>query len=399
MVAQPIPLKSPRKPHHSDEVLTSRTTDPGSSTQFSKESGISTSSAQSLAGLRDLLPENPHLYSFHEIKRATKNFRSGKLGNSSVWKCTLRGKSVVVTERSRTDSIDFRARLREICNLHHRSIINLLGGCGEERRLYLVYEYVEGANLRECLRGSRVPGYTVLSSWLSRVQIALDVAQGLEYLHHYTGLRYVHKYMKSSSVIVVEPDFRAMIAHFGTYELSGESTVRASSSTEITEEGSGDTGGDYWRSSSKRIVGTQGYMAPEYAANGVISQKTDVFAFGVVLLELLSGQDPVKLHYDAAKNEYTRVSLIEGLSSIVSEPDCLGRLRSWIDPRLKDSYPVDGAEKVSRLAAMCLDANPSSRPDMRHVAGELSKFFLIPKDWSEKLNANKAILTSTFEAR
>lgn len=377
----------------------SRSTDPRSSTQFSKESGTSTSTAQSLAGLKELLPDNPNVYSFQEIKRATKNFRSGKLGNSSVWKCTVRGKSVVVAERSRTDLIDFRAKLREICNLHHRSIINLLGGCGEAKYLYLVYEYVEGASLRECLRGGKVPGYTVLSSWLSRMQIALDVAQGLEYLHHYTGLSYVHKYMKSSSVIVVEPGFRAKIAHFGTYELSGESSVRASSSTEITEEGSGDTSGDYRRSSSKRIVGTQGYMAPEHAANGVISQKTDVFAFGVVLLELLSGQDPVKSHYDAAKNEYTRVSLFEALSSIVSGPDCLGGLRSWIDPRLKDSYPVDCAEKVSQLAVMCLDGDPSNRPDMRHVAGELSKAFLISKNWSEKMDANKAILTSTFEAR
>lgn len=151
-----------------------------------------------------------------------------------------------------------------------------------------------------------------------------------------------------------------------TMSLSGESSL-------ITKEGSRDTSGHYKQSQGQRIVDTHGYMAPEYVANGVITQKIDVFSFGVVLLELLSGQGPMKFHYDTAKNEYNRVSLIEILSSIVSKHDCLGKLRSWIDLRLKDSYPVDSAEEVARLAAMCLDVDPSKRPDMRHVAGELSK--------------------------
>jgi len=77
----------------------------------------------------------------------------------------------------------------------------------------------------------------------------------------------------------------------------------------------------------------------------------------------------------------------------------MGRLRSWIDPRLNDSFPVDGAKKVSRLAVMCLDANPSGRLVMTHAAGKISKIFLISKNWSEKINANKTMLTSTFGDR
>eukprot|EP01018_Ginkgo_biloba_P032016 Gb_15924 [translate_table: standard] len=404
MVEQPIPVKPPRKPKYSDDMLTtSKSTDLSlNSSQFSKESRLSTSSAASLASVRDLLPENPNIYTFREITRATNHFRTGKLGNSSVWRCTLRGKSVVVTERSKTEFLDFRTKLREICNVHHTSIVKLLGGNSESEHLYLVYEYSEGANLNECLRGSKVPGYTVLSSWISRMQIAIDVAQGLEYIHHDTAVKYVHKFIKSSSIIVVEPGFRAKIAHFGTSELSGELSVKhdtVSSSAEITEEESGEASDRYKRSHSTKITGTQGYMAPEYVANGIVSQKTDVFAFGVILLELLSGQEPVKFHFDAATNQYKRVSLIETVYSIVSETECLGKLRAWIDPRLKDSYPVDSAEKVARLATSCLDMDPSSRPDMRYVVGELSKVYLKSKNWSEKMNANKAFISGTFEGR
>ncbi|GLJ22994.1 hypothetical protein SUGI_0433840 [Cryptomeria japonica] len=405
LVKEPIPLKpSSRKPRSSDEILisTSKSTDSGvhSSSLFSKGS---TSSAQSLASYKDLLPDNPNIYAFKEITLATNHFRYGKLGNSSVWKCTLRNKPVVVTERIRTGPVDFRAKLREICSVHHRSIVELLGVCEEEDRLYLVYQYVEGSSMKECLRGSKAPGYTVLSSWLSRIQIAVDVAQGLEYMHHDISFNYVHKYIKSSSIIIVGPDLNARITHFGTSELTGELSAKhegeQSSSTEITEEDSGETSGQFKRSRSRKIIGSQGYMAPEFAASGKISQKTDIFAFGMVLLELLTGQEPVKFSFDATKNQYKRVSLTETLFQMISESDFSAKLRTWIDPRLKDSYPVDSAEKVAKLAATCVDIGPHDRPDMRHVAGELSKIYLKSKKWSEELEANKAFMSTTMEAR
>eukprot|EP01018_Ginkgo_biloba_P034445 Gb_39742 [translate_table: standard] len=409
MVQQPTPVKASRKPRFSDDIITpSRSTElsTGNSTQFSKDSKASTSSGNSLASLRDALPDNPNVYRFKEITTATDQFRSGRIGKSSVWRCNLRGKSVVVTERSQKipNQTDFRARLREICSAHHSSIIKLLGGCCEGEHLYLVYEYIEGANLADCLRSSKAPGFTVLSTWFSRMQIAIDVAQGLEYMHHDTSVNYVHNYIKSSSIMVVEPGFRAMIAHMGTAYLTGElGTIEShipskSSSTEITEEDA-STEIKYKRSRSMKITGTQGYMAPEYVANGIVSQKTDVFAFGVILLELLSGHEPVRFEFNVANRQYKRTSLIETLNSILSEAECIGKLRTWIDLRLKDSFPVDCAEKVARLASSCVDTDPNSRPAMRDVAGELSKLYLKSKKWSEKMEANKGLITVTFEAR
>jgi len=117
--------------------IASRSTDiSGGSSLLSK---TSSSSAQSLVSLRDSLPKNPNIYRYRELADATAQFASGRLGKSFVWKCVLRGKTVVVTVRNRMREIrDCRSGLREICNAHHASIVNLLGGCCEGENAYLV---------------------------------------------------------------------------------------------------------------------------------------------------------------------------------------------------------------------------------------------------------------------
>lgn len=403
MVQEPIRSKrsSNRKlPRSSDDVnkTPSRSTDlSGTSSLFSK---ASTSSANSLASLRDSLPENPNIYRYKELLDATAQFTSGRLGKSSVWKCVLRGKTVVASMRSQQRKIrDFSAGLREICNAHHASIVKLLGGCCEGDHLYLVYEHVQGSSLEVCLRGSKVRGFTVLSTWISRMQIAVDVAQGLEYMHHDSKLDYIHNYIKSSSILVTEPGYRARICHLGVCYLAGEydsgDVLERDSNSEIQPEGL------LKRSKSTKITGTHGYMAPEYVAGGGLSHKTDVFAFGVVLLELLSGHEPVRYVTEEGGGRQKRIGLIESLNSILSEggPKCTGMLRSWMDPRLRDSFPVDCAERVARIASACVDSDSAKRPDMRYVAGELSKAFIKSEQWSERMAANKGYTSVTFEAR
>lgn len=388
-----------RLPRSSDEInkTPSRSTDiSGTSSLFSKVS--TTSSANSLASLRDSLPENPNIYRYKELADATAQFASGRLGKSSVWKCVLRGKTVVASVRSQQRKIrDFSAGLREICNAHHASIVKLLGGCCEGDHLYLVYEYVHGSSLEDCLRGSKVPGFTVLSTWISRMQIAVDVAQGLEYMHHDSKLDYIHNYIKSSSILITEPGYRARICHLGACYLAGEYdsgvVPERDSNSEIQPVGL------LKRSRSTKITGTHGYMAPEYVAGAGLSHKTDVFALGVVLLELLSGHEPVRYVTEGGRQK--RIGLIESLNSILSEGGnkCTGMLRSWMDPRLRDSFPVDCAERVARIASACVDSDFAKRPDMRYVAGELSKVFIKSQQWSEKMEANKGYTSVTFEAR
>lgn len=365
----------------------------------------STSTPNSLASLRDSLEslaQNPILYTSKEIADATTRFSVGRMGNSSVWKCALRGKTVAITVRKQKRKIgDFRSGLRDICNAHHASIVNLLGGCCEGHILYLVYEYVQGSNLGDCLRGSKVPGYTVLGSWISRMQIALDVAQGLEYMHHDSKMNYVHNYIKSSSILVTEPGYRARICHLGASYLAGEYDAGGIFDTQGDSNANVQSRNLHQRSSLK-ITGTQGYMAPEYIASGIVSQKADVFALGVVLLELLSGHEPIRyVQADEGGRRMKRIGLIQTLNTLSSESDnnFTGRLRSWIDPGLKDSFPVDCAERVARIASSCVDPDPGKRPDTRYVAREVSKVFMMSAQWAEQMKANKGSVSGTFEAR
>ncbi|GLJ35052.1 hypothetical protein SUGI_0705400 [Cryptomeria japonica] len=261
-----------------------------------------------------------------------------------------------------------------------------------------------------------MPGYTVLNTWISRMQIAIDVGKALEYMQHDTRLHYVHNYLKSRSIIITQPGYRAMMCHVGACYLTGEYEFEdnnnicdvskdISISAEITEE-EGPNPCHQGRKMSKRaksmrITGIMGYMSPEYVSSGIVSQKDDVFAFGVILLEFLAGREPIK-HMSKAKNELERVSLVETVNRILlsdEQAECIRRLRSWVDPRLKDSFPVECAERVVRLAAACVDSEPERRPDMRYVAGKISEEFIMSKQWSDKLQYNKEFITTTFKAR
>ncbi|KAL6197187.1 hypothetical protein ACLB2K_032799 [Fragaria x ananassa] len=244
------------------------------------------------------LPENPMIYDTSEISSSTNNFLSHRLSSSSTststsWRCTLRGKDAVVFQRkSRTpiDLPDLQQSLSLISRSHHTNLIKLLGASLSSNYVYLVYEFVDDANLADCLRNPNNPSFTVLSSWLSRLQIATDLAHGLDYIHRCSSLvsGLVHNHIKSSSIIVTLTTLNAKICHFGTAELTGESRAR-----------------------SKKVEGTRGYMAPEFQLSGVVTQKFDLYAFGVVMLELMSGDEPLKYKMEAEEGGYKRMSLKE----------------------------------------------------------------------------------------
>ncbi|KAL6138260.1 hypothetical protein ACLB2K_063543 [Fragaria x ananassa] len=274
-----------------------------------------------------------------EISSSTNNFLSHRLSSASTststsWGCTLRGKDAVVFQRkSRTpiDLPDLQQSLSLISRSHHTSLIKLLGASLSGSYVYLVYEFVDGANLADCLRNPNNPSFTVLSSWLSRLQIATDLAHGLDYIHRCSGLGsgLVHNHIKSSSIIVTSTTLNAKICHFGTAELTGESRAR-----------------------SKKVEGTRGYMAPEFQLSGVVMQKFDVYAFGVVMLELMSGDEPLKYKMEAEEGGYKRMSLIEKAREAVK---CGGGVRRWVDRRLKDSFPMEVAEKMVQVALECVE--------------------------------------------
>ncbi|KAK7261325.1 hypothetical protein RIF29_27634 [Crotalaria pallida] len=360
----------------------------------------------SLTSLRDTLPENPHIYAFSEISSATNNFLAKRHSSSSAtpsWRCTLRGADVIVFQRKfrrRLQTEELRQRLSVICRSHHVSIVKLLGASISGDHIYLVYEYVNGANLSDCLRNARNVHFTVLNTWLSRMQVATDLAHALDYIHNKTGLNinFVHNHIKSSGIIVTEPSFNARVCHFGAAQLCGEIEPEKETAVvklgEIEEDVSTSPSparsNDLRRSESRGMMfqGVRGYMSPEFQATGIATQKSDVYAFGVVMLELLSGEEPLKFRFDKKSGEFLRTSVIDTATAAVErggEGNVEGRLRKWVDRRLKDSFPIEVAEKVTRVALDCVHVDPDKRPNMGRVAGKISKLYLESTIWSENI--------------
>ncbi|XP_010542583.1 PREDICTED: lysM domain receptor-like kinase 3 [Tarenaya hassleriana] len=392
--APPTPPPRTRSEFMSTTALSSLFTATGASTSSGTSSSVA--SRTSLASLRDSLPDNPHIYDVEEIRVATNSFLGRRLPSSSStasWRCNLRGKEAVVFQRKfrrRIAMFELRDWLSVICRSHHRSIINLLGasvsdGGGGGDHVYLVYKYVHGATLADCLRNPRNPNFTVLSSWISRIRIAADLAHGLDYIHNKTGLKIrnlVHNHINSSAVIVTEPDLNAKICHFGTAQLRGETDEVSSDRDEPQKLKRSD-------SNALRFEGVRGYMSPEFQATGIATQKSDVYAFGVTMLELLSGEEPLRYKFDKSAGNFERTSVIETAAMAAAidsgEGEREGRLRRWMDQRLRDSFPVTVVEELMKLALECVEDESEKRPEMGRVAGKISKLYLESEKWSERM--------------
>ncbi|CAL5200249.1 unnamed protein product [Lathyrus oleraceus] len=384
----------PKTPSFSDHPSTSYATTSGS-TGFHLSTDTSISSPTSLTKFRNTLPENPNIYDFSEICSATNNFLSKRYSSSTpCWHCTLRGADVIIFQRKfrrKLQTSQLRQLLSVVCRSHHISIVKLLGVSISGEHIYLVYEFVNGANLSDCLRNNKNVHFTVLSTWISRMQVATDLAHGLDYIHSKTGLNFnfVHNHIKSSAIVVTEPDFNARVCHFGAAQLCGEAVEENEIATkqlgenEITEEPRSKE----FRSSNVQFEGVRGYMSPEFQSTGVATQKSDVYAFGVVILELLSGEEPLKFKFDEKSRDFVRKSVIESARAAVDGGDgsVEGKLRMWVDRRLKDSFPVDDAEKLTRVALDCVHVDPDQRPNMGRVAGKISTLYLKSKKWSDNM--------------
>lgn len=182
-----------------------------------------------------------------------------------------------------------------------------------------------------------------------------------------------------------------MICHFGAAFLAGDVPAEASTSLNTLQR---------LDSRLKKIDGTRGYLAPEVIAGGDVSRRSDVFALGVLLLELISGEVPVKLKFDRVSKEYRSTSLIETAREVFGEAGSEEkgtqstaelelvegrrlRIRQWVDSRLKDSFPVEVVEKLMGIALRCLDVEAERRPNMTWVEGKISMLFLNSKVWAE----------------
>ncbi|KAA3478773.1 Proline-rich receptor-like protein kinase PERK1 [Gossypium australe] len=317
-------------------------------------------------GLTGITVDKSVEFSYEELAKATDNFnianKIGQGGFGAVYLAELRGEKAAIKKMDMQASREFLAELKVLTHVHHLNLVRLIGYC-VEGSLFLVYEFIENGNLSQHLRcRDRNP-----LPWLARVQIGLDSARGLEYIHEHTVPLYIHRDIKSANILI-DKNFRAKVADFGL--------------TKLTEYGN--------TSLQTRLVGTFGYMPPEYAQYGEVSPKVDVYAFGVVLYELISAREAVVKTNEEVTESMGLVALFE---DALNQPDPRQDLQKLVDPRLGDNYSFDAVFKMARLAKACTQENPQLRPSMRTIVVALMTLSSSTDDWDVgSLYENKALM-------
>lgn len=281
------------------------------------------------------------VYSFEEIKEATENFSSKNRIKDSLFRGIFNnGKEVLAVKRMRGDASKEVNLLKRI---NHFNLIKLQGYCENDACIYLVYEYMENGSLREWLCKDNSIEH---QSWAKRIQIALDIANGLQYLHNFTEPCYVHKDINSENILL-NKDLRAKIAKF----------AHAEESKRMITSGS----------PASHVVGFMGYLAPEYVEARIVSTKMDVYAFGVVLLELITGNDSITLQ------DGREVMLYEIIQNIIGQENEEEKVSLFIDPCLIESCRKACALQLVKLSLACLIQEPDSRPNIEEVVSSLLK--------------------------
>ncbi|RDX71920.1 Receptor protein kinase TMK1, partial [Mucuna pruriens] len=341
----------PRDPSDSDSAVKiavvnntngSISTLTGSGSRSRNSSGIGESHVIEAGNLR---------ISVQVLRNVTKNFAPenelGRGGFGVVYKGELDDGTKIAVKRMEAGVIsskaldEFQAEIAVLSKVRHRHLVSLLGYCIEGNERILVYEYMPQGALSKHLFQWRNLELEPLS-WKRRLNIALDVARGMEYLHTLAHRSFIHRDLKPSNILLAD-DFRAKVSDFGLVKLAPE--------------------GD--KCVVTRLAGTFGYLAPEYAVTGKITTKADVFSFGVVLMELLTGLMAI----DEDRPEESQY-LAAWFWQIKSDKN---KLMAAIDPVLDvKEETFESISIIAELAGHCTAREPSQRPDMGHAVNVLA---------------------------
>ncbi|KAJ6885602.1 hypothetical protein NC651_026283 [Populus alba x Populus x berolinensis] len=289
----------------------------------------------------DVTSQDLPLIRLDVIHEATKQFsdenKLGQGGFGPVYRGTLEdGKEVAVKRLSRTSGQGQREFLNEvvlIARLQHRNLVRLLGCCLEKNEKLLIYEYMPNKSLDVILFGS---SNEVLLDWQRRLSIINGIARGLLYLHEDSRLRIIHRDLKASNILL-DYEMNPKISDFGMARIFG---------------------GNQSEANTNRIVGTYGYMAPEYAMAGLFSVKSDVFSFGVLLLEIISGKKNVGFHLSEEGE-----SLLTFAWKLWSD----GQGLELMDPMLEKSSVATEVLRCIHIGLLCVQEDPADRPTMSFV--------------------------------
>ncbi|KAI3927581.1 hypothetical protein MKX01_026514 [Papaver californicum] len=292
--------------------------------------------------LKELLQTS--YFTLREIKEATSNFdfanKIGEGGFGPVYKLHqgLRPDGSVIavkqlSAKSMQGNREFVTEINMISAIQHRNV-KLFGCCVEGNQLLVVYEYMENNSLARALFDQRLN-----LNWPTRLRICLDIAKGLAYLHEESRLKIVHRDIKATNVLL-DKDFTARISDFGLAKHEEDEKTHIST----------------------RIAGTVGYMAPEYASSGRLTYKADIYSFGVVALEIVSGKKNTKYR---PNDECT--CLLDWANELKEQ----GRFHDLIDPILESNYSNREVLRVFNIAILCTKPSAVLRPMMSTVVAML----------------------------
>ncbi|RDX85461.1 putative serine/threonine-protein kinase PIX13 [Mucuna pruriens] len=347
-------------PGSSQTISSNYTTTPTATSSGSGSSSIHSNFAVSSGDqpylIGQILPTSSlRIFTFAELKVATRNFRAdtvlGEGGFGKVFKGWLDEKTtskagtgtVVAVKKLNSESLqgleEWQSEVNFLGRLSHPNLVKLLGYCLEETELLLVYEFMQKGSLENHLfgRGSAVQPLP----WDIRLKIAIGAARGLAFLH--TSEKVIYRDFKASNILL-DGSYNAKISDFGLAKLGP-----SASQSHVTT----------------RVMGTYGYAAPEYMATGHLYVKSDVYGFGVVLVEILTGQRALDQNRPSGQHNLT-----EWVKPYLHDRR---KLKNIMDSRLEGKYPSKAAFRIAQLALKCLAPEPKQRPSMKEVLENLER--------------------------
>ncbi|XP_022751139.1 receptor-like cytosolic serine/threonine-protein kinase RBK1 isoform X3 [Durio zibethinus] len=300
-------------------------------------------------------------FSYSELSAATDNFSPenllGKGGHAEVYKGHLSDGQIVAVkklmknENEEEDSAnDFLSELGIIAHINHPNAAHLIG-FSIDGGMHLVLKFSLHGSLSSLLFGS-----PECLDWKTRFKVAIGIADGLKYLHHDCQRRIIHRDIKASNILLTQ-DYEAQISDFGLAKWLPE---------------------NWPHHVVHPIEGTFGYLAPEYFMHGIVDEKTDVFAFGVLLLEILTGRRAV---------DSSRQSLVIWAKPLLES----NQVKELVDPRLEDNYDQTEMKRAMLTASMCISHVATMRPSMTRVV-QLLKNEDGPVECQQKSRGGKAVI-------
>ncbi|XP_051131922.1 putative serine/threonine-protein kinase isoform X1 [Andrographis paniculata] len=276
------------------------------------------------------------VFSYNELKAATQGFKNkiGEGGFGSVYKGRLVGDNLIAVKvlsvelESLRGEREFISEIAALSGIKHENLVTLRGCCVDGAQRLLVYDYMENNSLWHAFLGSEQN--RVKFTWTLRKHVCLGIAKGLCYLHEELNPHIVHRDIKASNILL-DQDYTPKLADFGLAKLFRDSMSYVST----------------------HVAGTWGYISPEYAHSGHLTRKSDIYSFGVVLLEIMSGQPIVDYHVQQGD-----LFLVEKAWELYNA----GKLLDLVDPAMNGEFPNEEAIRFLKLGLLCVQETTRLRP-------------------------------------